>query len=110
MNRFSIILLTFSAIFAASGQLLFKIGAKNKNHIIEYINQSIFFGFIFYAFGAAVWIYVLSYEKLINTYPFTFLTLVMVYIGAFFLLGESLRLNALIGIVFILFGLYCISR
>jgi drug/metabolite transporter (DMT)-like permease len=65
-------------------------------------------GLCLYAVGTGLWIYALSFEKLVNVYAFTALTFVMVYIGGVVILGERLSGMALLGVLVVLGGLYLI--
>ena len=86
----TVILLTLAAISAASGQLLFKVGANGVQTLSGYLNLSILAGLVLYGFGTMVWIYALSSELLVNVYAFTALTFVLVYLGGVLLLGETI--------------------
>jgi len=108
MTRLTILLLTLAAFSAASGQLLFKIGARGKVSWLEFLNTPILGGLVLYGLGTALWIYALSFEKLVNVYAFTALTFVLVYLGGAFLLHERVSLQAAIGICAVLGGLYLI--
>lgn len=108
MSLYSTLLLAIAAIAAACGQLLFKIGADGKTSLSEFLNVNIFIGLVLYAIGMAIWFYSLSFEKLVSVYTFTALTFVFVYLGAVFVLGESLRLLAITGIALVLAGIYLI--
>ncbi len=110
MERHAIYLLTLSAITAACGQLLLKVGAQGRNEWFSFINPYVVGGLVLYVASALVWIYVLSFEKLTNVYAFTALTFVLVYLGGVMLLGEKLSAAAVSGIVVILLGLYLISQ
>lgn len=109
MSRLSVLLLTLAAFAAASGQLLFKIGARDREHILEFINMPIIAGLVLYGTGTAIWIYALSFEKLVNVYAFTALTFVLVYLGGVFIINERISMPGIIGIILILGGLYLIA-
>lgn len=109
MIRTSVILLTGASLAAAGGQLLFKVGAADKATLSEYLNASILLGLILYGLGTAVWIYVLSKEKLVAVYSFTVLTFALVYLGGVLLLGESLEARAICGIALVMGGLYLVA-
>ena len=104
----TIIFLTFAALAAAAGQLLFKVGATDAKHLGDFLNVPIFVGLLFYGIGTALWIYALSSELLVNVYAFTALTFVLVYLGGVFLLGEALTLPTFIGVLLVLSGLFLI--
>lgn len=108
MQRSTVLLLIVSALSAAAGQLLLKKGAHGRELFLDFINASVVSGLLFYALGVVIWIYVLSKESLVNVYAFTALTFVLVYVGGTVLLQEQLSRAALVGIVFILAGLYLI--
>lgn len=105
----TVLLLTFAAFAAATGQLLFKVGATGSVTPIDFVNWSIFFGLLFYALGTVIWIYALSSQLLVNVYAFTALTFVLVYMGGVFFLGEKLSQPAIAGVLLILTGLYLIT-
>lgn len=105
----SILLLTFAALSAAAGQLLFKIGATGSQQFTDFINWPIFFGLVFYGVGTLIWIYSLSSEMLVHVYAFTALTFALVYLGGVVLLGESINATAFVGVLLVLSGLYLIT-
>jgi len=108
MNRFSLILLSLAALSAAAGQLLFKIGARGREQWIDFLNIPIMTGLLFYGLSTVMWIYALSFEKLVNVYAFTALTFVLVYLGGVFIINEQITGVALVGIILVLAGLYLI--
>lgn len=110
MTRFSLLLLLLSSFSAAAGQVLLKIGANGREQLIAFINLPIIFGLLLYVLGAFFWVYVLSYESLVNVYAFTMLTFALVYLGGVFIVGEKITIASFIGIIFILLGLYMISN
>ena len=110
MTRITIALLMLSAFSAAAGQLLFKIGSRNAVNWLDYVNPSIISGLILYGAATTIWIYTLSFAKLVNVYAFTALTFVLVYAGGIALLGERISAVAGVGIIFIILGLYLITN
>jgi len=109
MNRLSVILLTLAAFSAAGGQLLFKIGARGRENFFEFINITILVGILIYGIATIIWIYVLSYEKLVNVYAFTALTFVLVYLCGIFILNEKVSIAGIVGIFLVIGGLYLIA-
>lgn len=109
MNRLSVILLTLAAFSAAGGQLLFKIGARDRENFFEFINITILVGILIYGIATIIWIYVLSYEKLVNVYAFTALTFVLVYLCGIFILNEKVSIAGIVGIFLVIGGLYLIA-
>ena len=110
MRAASIALLTASAVAAAGGQILFKLGADGRHHLIEFINASIAGGLLLYGIGTAIWIYVLSTEALVNVFAFTALTFVLVFLGNMLIDGTNPSRTGLVGIILVLSGLYLITR
>ncbi len=102
----SLLLLLAASLAAACGQLLLKVGAQHRTHVVEFLNPAIAIGLLLYLCGTVLWIYVLSREKLVVTYAFTALTFVLVYLGAVLALGESLTLKAGSGVLLVLAGLF----
>jgi len=72
----SVLILITAALAAAGGQILFKVGAQGRVGWIEFLNAYILLGAVLYMAGAVLWIYALSFEKLVNVYAFTALTFV----------------------------------
>lgn len=110
MDRLSILLLSLSATLAAGGQLLLKVGAHQQTSLVGFFNLPLFFGLMLYACGMLIWIYALSFEKLVNVYAFAALTFVLVYIGGVILLEEHLTGPALAGVLLVLTGIALIAR
>ncbi len=110
MSKFSIILLLIATAAAAGGQLLLRVGARDRVALIDFINLPIVSGLLLYALGTVIWIYALSFEKLVNVYAFTALTFVLVYLGGVLFLDESVSRIAVIGILLMMAGLYLITN
>lgn len=110
MTKITIIMLTISALSAAVGQLLFKVGARNATNWPDFVNPSIIAGLFLYGAATAIWIYTLSFAKLVNVYAFTALTFVLVYAGGVLILGEKISMIGLMGILFVMTGLYLITN
>ena len=109
MNYNVVLLLTLAAFSAATGQVLFKLGASGAQTLVDFFNPKIFTGLLFYGVGTAIWIYALSSELLVNVYAFTALTFVLVYLAGIFFLGEYINTAGLLGVAFVLGGLYLIT-
>jgi hypothetical protein len=80
MNRSIIFLLLGASVAATIGQILFRLGARDRISLLAFVNPYI-------ALGMAAWIYALSREQMVAVYAFTALTFVIVYRGGVFLLG-----------------------
>jgi drug/metabolite transporter (DMT)-like permease len=90
-------LLLLAAVLAATGQVLFKIGAPAGASPLALLNPIIATGLICYALGTLLWLVALSRTTLMVAYPFTALTFVLVYLAAIFVLHEKLTLVGAIG-------------
>jgi drug/metabolite transporter (DMT)-like permease len=96
-------------VFAAFGQLLFKIGTDNTgqiglSNIFQIFNIYIILGLVFYGVGSVFWIIALSKADLSFVYPFTALTFVLVCVLSVFILKENLTWNRIAGTAIILLG------
>ena len=109
MSRVSLILVTLAAFAAAGGQLLFKIGARGREHLIDFVNLPILGGLLLYAAGTLIWIHTLAHEKLTSVYAFTALSFVIVYLGSVLVIGETLSRAGIAGVTLVLAGLYLIT-
>jgi drug/metabolite transporter (DMT)-like permease len=107
-TRFTLLLLA-GTLFAAAGQILFKIGASGREDISSFFNPWILGGLVAYALGTLLWIYALSKVRLTVVYPFTALTFVLVYLFGSLILHEPTTTKALFGVALVLGGLFLIS-
>jgi len=102
-------LLMLAAVLAAVGQVLFKSGAGGRTHWLEFVNPAVIGGLGCYGLSTVLWIYCLSKLPLKVVYPYTALTFVLVYIGAFFVFGEKPGLRGIAGVALVLTGLFLIN-
>jgi uncharacterized membrane protein len=96
-------------VFAAFGQLFFKIGTNNTGqiglaNIVQLLNIYIVLGLFFYVIGSIFWILALAKADLSFVYPFTALTFVLVCLFSVFILKEHLSWNRIVGTGIILLG------
>lgn len=103
------VLLTLAALLAAVGQVLFKMGAGGRTQWLEFINPAVIGGLSCYGLSTVLWIYALSKLPLKVVYPYTALTFVLVYVGAFFVFGEKPGLRGIAGVALVLAGLFLIN-
>lgn len=94
---------------ASLGQVFFKLGADGRSAWADFANPWTGAGLVFYAVGTVLWIRALSQASLTAVYPFTALTFVLVYAAGVLCLGEPTSPIAIIGVVLVLAGLYCIT-
>lgn len=79
--------LVASALSAAAGQILLKFGAAGRSGV-ELVNLSVAAGFGLYGLGAVLWLFALAKLPLYVVYPFTLLTLAIVFVSSIVILGE----------------------
>ncbi len=101
----TIVALTVSCLLAAFGQLLFKWGAAGNATLMAYANPYIAGGLVTYLLSTVLWLYALANERLSVVFPFTALTLVLVYGVSYFVLDEQIGARQFVGALFILAGL-----
>jgi hypothetical protein len=68
-------------MFAAIGQVAFKLGAIGRESILDVVNGRVVLGLWCYGIGTAVWVFAFSKARLTVVYPFTALTFVLVTQG-----------------------------
>lgn len=109
MNSYALILI--AVLLAAGGQILLKKGAIADTRILALLQSHfIWIGLFCYFFSALCWIISLTRLKLSFVYPFTFLTYVLVMTGAYFLLGEKVKMiNLVVGSISIIFGVVILN-
>jgi len=110
----AIMLIVFSTLFTASGQLLFKMGAErlptNIFDIAGYLaDWPLVLGLVFYAAAFGMLILALRAGELSVLYPFISLGFVWVTAVSVFFLNEPLTLAKAGGILLIFAGVSCIG-
>jgi drug/metabolite transporter (DMT)-like permease len=105
----SLALLT--AFSMATGQILFKLGAKDwyGENLFQWMwsfitNPFLVCAVFLYALTIIIWIYVLKVLPLSIAYPVTALSYVIVPIIAYFFLHEKVSLDTFLGSLLIIFG------
>lgn len=112
----NIIMAFVSIILGAVAQIALKLGAnksvemENAGLIKSFINFPVITGIFLYGISALVWIVVLRKVELSTAYPMVSFGYVIVFIASFFLFGESLSLNKIIGLALIVAGILFISK
>jgi drug/metabolite transporter (DMT)-like permease len=102
-------LLALSAICAATGQVLFKIGAAGARSLPDFVNPGVAGGLVAYGVGTLLWIYALSKAPLTVVYPYTAVTFVLVYLAGAFILREPVPIRAIGGLLLVMGGLFLIN-
>jgi drug/metabolite transporter (DMT)-like permease len=101
--------LAASAGLAAFGQIMLKLGATGRTGILELCNLHVFAGLGLYALGVLIWLYALSKLPLFVVYPFTLLTLGLVFVSSIVVLGERPSTFAVAGWLVIAAGLVLVA-
>lgn len=113
------VLALISIMLGAFAQLIFKIGmnhiyteGKGIWQIVEQALQSKYLwgGILCYGFSLILWFYVLTQFELSKAYPMVSLGYVFTLILGYYFLNDSINNFKIIGVVFILIGVYFISK
>ena len=99
------VFLLASTLFAATGQVLFKLGSAGLTSIDKALNPAILGGLALYAISTVLWIAGLSRISLASAYPFTALTFLLVTLAAIVLFNERPGVFEIGGAVLVLVGL-----
>ncbi|KAA6338206.1 putative 4-amino-4-deoxy-L-arabinose-phosphoundecaprenol flippase subunit ArnF [termite gut metagenome] len=116
MIKYTVIIV--STFISAIAQYSLKIGVnsltgkKDIGMLVKSVifNIHILTGLFLYTIGAILWLYVLSKFELSKAYPLASLGYVFSTIIGYLLLNESLSIYRLLGIGFIITGVYFISN
>lgn len=112
--KYILILIVVSMI--STGQILFKIIAKNMPSsfvILEWI--AFIFApltllvLVFYGITTFLWVYILKLYPLSTSYPMMALAFIFVPIASFFLFGEVLTAKFFLGTILIILGVILLS-
>jgi len=108
----SYILILGSIFLGAFAQVLMKIGTSKiqLNIISIFTNCYIITGLFFYAFSAVLWIFAISKVQLSIAYPMVSLGYIIVFVLCYFILGESISLLRIIGILTIIIGVIIVAK
>lgn len=112
---FNVLIFTLCALLSSSGLIVLKMAMTAKplnfsNIVGIFFSLRFMSGFILYVSGFLIWMYILSKYKLGIAYPvMTTLLLIMVTVGSYLILNESLSVRQLIGIAICLCGIILLS-
>ena len=82
------IALVASASLAAFGQIVLKLGVAGRLDPVAMINPTVLAGLSMYAVGMVLWLFALARLPLYVVYPFTLVTLALVFASSILILGE----------------------
>ena len=80
--------LTISAGLAAAGQVMLKLGVQGHASALGMVNLQVVGGLTLYGVGMLIWLWVLAQLPLQVVYPFTMLTMILVFIASILIFGE----------------------
>lgn len=115
----AIIIIIIGVVFAAIGQVSWKLGMNQAGQIsamnLAYIssvllNPYVLLGFVMYSLSTVFWLIALSKRDLSFVYPFISLTYILVLVLSSMVLKESIGINKIAGTLAIIAGLVIISR
>lgn len=122
MNAISLGLILVGVLLGAAAQLLLKAGTNAVGHFEFHwqntvpvglklaSNPAILAGMSCYAISLMVWILALSRVPVSVAYPMVAIGYLINAVGAWLWLGESLGTQKLLGIAFIILGVWLIAR
>jgi multidrug transporter EmrE-like cation transporter len=122
MNAVSLALIMMGVLLNASAQLLLKAGTNAVGHFefsaqnIVPIGMKLAFephiagGVACYVVSVVVWILGLSRVEVSIAYPMLSIGYVLNAVAAWYLFGESLTAQKLVGIAFIILGVFLVAR
>ncbi len=111
--------LLLSTITAAAGQLSFKLGLRSVGAVEAYdvptlfrmfTNWQVDVGIALYALSTIFWLSALSKKDLSYVYPFTAANYVIIVLLSYFVLGEQIGIERVVGVLLVITGLYVIIR
>lgn len=114
-----VLIIVFSMLSASIAQVLFKIGLRELGEIQQIdlstissviFNKYIDVGFLLYVISFSLWFVALSKKDLNFVYPFTGLTFAFVLLMSYFILGEKISGNIILGSSLIVLGILLLSR
>lgn len=114
-----IVELILSTIFAAAGQVIWKIGMNGLGKIESFdiptmiklfTNVYVDIGLALYGISTIFWLAALSKKDLSFAYPFIAGTYVFVLILSYFIVGETFNIYRMIGASVVIAGLFIIVK
>jgi small multidrug resistance pump len=103
------LMLVLGAIMAAAGQIMLKLGAGGQSTLLGLFNAYVIVGLALYTFASITWLAALTRLPLHVVYPFTILTLVLVFAGSIVFLGERPSLLVMAGWGVVCFGVAIVA-
>lgn len=111
-----LLLCIINALMLVAGQIMFKLGVKNKdlNNIIAIVktifSPIIFTALILYGFTTVLWLYILNKTDISFAYPIQSLALPTVLVLSTIIFNEQISISRWIGILIIYIGIVIAVR
>ncbi len=111
--------LVISTLFAAAGQVMWRLGMKSVGTFESYAlntllhvftNWQVDLGLVLYGLSTLFWLSALSKKDLSYVYPFVAGTYLLVLLLSYFVLKENFGLERVVGAALVLTGLVIIVR
>jgi len=111
--------LVISTLFAAAGQVMWRLGMKSVGTFESYdlntllhvfTNWQVDLGLVLYGLSTLFWLSALSKKDLSYVYPFVAGTYLLVLLLSYFVLKENFGLERVVGAALVLTGLVIIVR
>lgn len=106
-------LLVLNSFLISIGQLLLKkssILTQEMKILDKILNLYFISGLAFYGMSTLLWIKILEYIDVSIAYPIMALSYIIVMLGAYFIFGEQINFFKVLGISFILIGVFFITK
>lgn len=118
MSLLSLAIILSSVFFNAVAQIFMKLGAQNKESLLEtgemilfaYLNNYILIGLLFYAISIILWIEALTKVQVSIAYPMLSLGYIFVTIMAYFFFKEEITTIKVIGLTIIILGIVILAN
>jgi len=106
------VLIIINALFLVLGQMLLKTGMDMEQvlSIKAFFNPRIIGGLCIYVVATVIWLYVLPRVTFSIAYPLNSVAYIFSMITSYFILGEALTFNRILGTLIIIFGIFIIVR
>lgn len=118
MSFLSFVIILTSVFFNAIAQICMKLGAQNKETLLEtgkiilfaYLNNYILLGLLFYSISIFLWIEALTKVQVSIAYPMLSLGYIFVTIMAYFLFKEEITAIKIVGLTIIILGIVILAN
>src|SRR3954468_8423012 len=118
LGLLQVVVLTAYAVGMTIGQVLFKLAANRSTlspHSTEELLTQLLFNSYFvaaivlYATFSVLWVWILSFSPLSRAYPFVALSFVLTPLAGTVLFNEAISHRFIVGLIFLLGGLFLIA-